>query len=181
MSRAANRVDLLIGFASLLAAVVLYLAVPAYTGGGGELGRLSGLFPRIALVGVMIFSVAVISKAWRGGFGKTSAAGSGTGSAGEPAGEGGVDGAPEAASSGEARSQKVMMVATYGMIVLYIWLINRLGYHASTFLFVTAFARMLGERSWLKALVTGLLITGAIHGLARIVYLPLPTGTWGLF
>jgi hypothetical protein len=153
------KADRFVGTALAIISVFLYIVTPSQVGGGGELGALSGLFPRIALVITLVLSVGLILF---------------------PARKSGHVDAENADDNGGPLPIG-RLACGYLIILAYVCLIGILGYYASTFLFLVTFAWYLGERNWLSTIVMSVAVTIGINLLSRALYLSLPTGALKLF
>lgn len=153
------KADRFVGVALAITSVLLYVATPSQVGGGGELGALSGLFPRIALVITLVLSVSLVLIPTRTS-NQADAEDADDGAHGLPIGR---------------------LVRSYLIILAYVYLIGVLGYYASTVLFLLAFSWFLGERNWFKTVVMAIAVTVGINLLARALYLSLPIPMFRLF
>lgn len=63
--------------------------------------------------------------------------------------------------------------------LLYVWLLPRTGYFATTPFFFAAYMRVLGMESW-KVIATTTIVAYALLLLlfSKLLYIPLPTGNW---
>lgn len=157
-----TKVDRFVGAILAVVAILLYIATPSQLGGGGELGALSGLFPKIALAITAVLSIAlsIVSTSPKSDDEVTETT---------P-----VEESQDTFPAGR-------LVLSYLFILGYIWLIGVLGYYVSTMLFLIAFSRFLGERRWVITIVLAIAITVGINLLAKALYLSMPVSRLSVF
>lgn len=69
--------------------------------------------------------------------------------------------------------------ATFGVPLLFLFMIPRMGYYVSAPFFITAFMLLLGERRLKHLIVTSLLIYGVtLFVFTKLLFVPLPEGSW---
>lgn len=63
--------------------------------------------------------------------------------------------------------------------LVYVWLLPRAGYFATTPLFIAAYMRVLGMESWRVIAITTMVAYALLLLLfSKLLYIPLPTGNW---
>lgn len=63
--------------------------------------------------------------------------------------------------------------------LLYVWLLPRTGYFATTPFFIAAYMRVLGMQSWRVIAITTIVAYAMLLLLfSKLLYIPLPTGNW---
>jgi hypothetical protein len=99
----------------------------------------------------------------------------------EPSGDvvtgGAADITAEKTTSGVAIHLK--RLATFGVPLLFLFMIPRMGYYVSAPFFITAFMLLLGEKRLKHLIGTSLLIYGVtLFVFTKLLFVPLPEGTW---
>jgi len=90
---------------------------------------------------------------------------------------GAADTSPEKTISGVTIHLK--RFATFGVPLLFLLMIPRMGYYVSAPFFITAFMLLLGERRLKHLIVTSLLIYGVtLFVFTKLLFVPLPEGSW---
>jgi len=70
-------------------------------------------------------------------------------------------------------------LATFGVPLLFLFMIPRMGYYVSAPFFIAAFMLLLGERRLKHLIGTSLLIYGVtLFVFTKLLFVPLPEGTW---
>jgi len=70
-------------------------------------------------------------------------------------------------------------LATFGIPLLFLFMIPRMGYYVSAPFFITLFMLLLGERRLKHLIVTSLLIYGVtLFVFTKLLFVPLPEGSW---
>ena len=88
-----------------------------------------------------------------------------------------ADTTPEKTISGVAIHLK--RLATFGVPLLFLLMIPRMGYYVSAPFFITAFMLLLGERRLKHLIVTSFLIYGVtLFVFTKLLFVPLPEGSW---
>jgi hypothetical protein len=91
--------------------------------------------------------------------------------------DGAADTTPEKAIAGVKIHLK--RCATFGVPLLFLFMIPRMGYYVSAPLFITAFMLLLGERRLKHLILTSLLIYSVtLFVFTRLLFVPLPEGRW---
>ena len=99
------------------------------------------------------------------------------GSSGDVVSSGAADTTPEKTIPGVTIFLK--RVATFGVPLLFLFMIPRMGYYVSAPFFITAFMLLLGERKLKHLIGTSLLIYSVtLFVFTRLLFVPLPEGTW---
>lgn len=147
-----KREDIIVGLVLIALCAVLYLIVPYQIGGGGELGELSGLFPKISLVIIGGLSlILLLSRLIK----KTEK--------------------PSVVT--ESRTKIYIKISqSLGLIIGYVFLIDVFGFIISTFIFLAVFIKFFGEKSLLKIVFATSITTFGLYFLLRILYIPIPDG-----
>ncbi|MBW1867741.1 MAG: tripartite tricarboxylate transporter TctB family protein [Deltaproteobacteria bacterium] len=90
---------------------------------------------------------------------------------------GAADTTPEKTISGVTIHLK--RLATFGVPLLFLFMIPRMGYYVSAPFFITAFMLLLGERQLKHLIGTSLLIyCVTLFVFTKLLFVPLPEGTW---
>ncbi|MBU2532835.1 MAG: tripartite tricarboxylate transporter TctB family protein [Alphaproteobacteria bacterium] len=90
----------------------------------------------------------------------------------------------DASSDGDAGgildgAARVRLAAAILLPLLYLWLLPRAGYFATTPFFLAAYMIVLGIRSWRTVTLTTAVTYGLLLFLfSKLLYIPLPTGVW---
>ena len=91
--------------------------------------------------------------------------------------DGAADTTPEKTISGVTIHLK--RLATFGVPLLFLFMIPRMGYYVSAPFFITAFMLLLGERQLKHLIGTSLLIyCVTLFVFTKLLFVPLPEGTW---
>jgi hypothetical protein len=149
--------------AGVLAAVILYPATRGLdaVAGPGQLGP--GFWPRLALAGLALASLARAWQAWR--------------AAGPRAAGGAAPAEPAVAAGPPPAISRPALAAGIALILLYVLAAPALGFLLATALFVAAFMRLGGARSAAGIALAAVAGSAALCYLfVRVVYLPLPKG-----
>ena len=73
----------------------------------------------------------------------------------------------------------IKRLATFGVPLLFLFMIPRMGYYVSAPLFITVFMLLLGERRLKHLIVTSLVIYGVtLFVFTKLLFVPLPEGSW---
>ncbi|WMT89376.1 tripartite tricarboxylate transporter TctB family protein [Pelagibacterium sp. H642] len=147
-----------IGRAAAGALGLIFSLVYLFEGKNLDLGRMGapgpGIFPLIVGVILALVSVGVIADALL-----TRRAGS----AGFPKGE-----------------NLKRLAVIFGAFLIYVGVINVVGFLAATVSLVTFYTRMVGHISWLKAVICGIGVTAVVWAaFVLILGVRLPTAMWG--
>ena len=152
-----RRADIIASIILILFSAIFYVIIPYQVGGGGELGKLSAMFPRIALGIMSGLSLILLIKRLRR---KDE----------------------EAEAHDKARKYVLKKIAlSLGIILAYVYLIDLFGFGLSTVAFLVVFIRFFGEKSWSKVILTTAIITGTLYFLMKVLFIPTPTGPLALF
>lgn len=84
-------------------------------------------------------------------------------------------------SLGDGSGWKALLkrLATFGIPILFLFMIPRMGYYVSAPLFIAGFMYLLGERRPLYLIVTSFLIYAVtLFVFTRLLFVPLPEGAW---
>ena len=90
-----------------------------------------------------------------------------------------ANGPPDVAHDSMDGAARLRLLAAIVLPLIYVWLLPRAGYFATTPFFLAAYMYVLGINSWR----TIIFVTTAAYGLflllfSKLLYIPLPTGTW---
>lgn len=84
-------------------------------------------------------------------------------------------------SPGSVSGWKILLkrLATFGIPLLFLLMIPRMGYYVSAPFFIAGFMSLLGERRPLYLIVTSFLIYGVtLFVFTKLLFVPLPEGAW---
>jgi hypothetical protein len=77
------------------------------------------------------------------------------------------------------RAARLRLACAILLPLLYVWLLPRAGYFATTPLFIAAYMRVLGMQSWKSIAITTVVAYAILLLLfSKLLYIPLPTGNW---
>lgn len=121
-------------------------------------------WPRAVLVLIIVAAVGALIADWRARQHQT-----------DPATTGAADVAPDT-MDGAAR---LRLLAAILLPLVYVWLLPRAGYFATTPFFLAAYMYVLGISSWrMIALTTAVTYMLLLLLFSKLLYIPLPTGIW---
>jgi len=149
-----KRIDIITGSILAIFSVVMFFIVPYQVGGGGSLGKLSALFPRMWLFLTLILSIVLIITRF-------------------------IMKEKTISTNKKNETQKYpagQIIFCYTLIIGYIFFIDLVGYYISTMVFLFVFMRSLGEKRWVRIFGISIIFTIIIYFLTKCVHIILPTG-----
>ena len=87
--------------------------------------------------------------------------------------------AQQSETTTSSTTEKIQLLATFALPLIYLFLLPRTGFYLTTPLFLAAFLFVLGERRWHILILVPLIIFAFINILfTKLFYVALPTGSW---